>query len=299
MTLVISPSAGPALRQMQLLAPQEQIVDANVVDMSPGPAVFDHVVLTTADLPAPVLGIITLTTGSWAFAAAINLGLDTIRVPAGVTVYLAGMGWDKVLSSGATNVIEVLGTALIEGLAITGAVDGLAVQGGVLWMRACLITAAINGTRLSVAATSELDAAQCEWRVASRCVFAQLGRRIRIVDSEFIDTSGANLAIGVRVSGDLDYLALIGVGQTAGSDFVQRTSGAQTWATVNGCRCVVAGYGIAWAAANVPTNGLILIGNYFGAGTGAYNGLTHLSALVNSKGNTRAGALLSETPIVP
>jgi hypothetical protein len=81
---------------------------------------WDHVVQSVADLPTPVAGNRTLTTGSWAFAAPVNIGDTTLYVPAGTTVYLRGMGHDKLLTNtgGGVDAILVEGTASIDGLSV-------------------------------------------------------------------------------------------------------------------------------------------------------------------------------------
>lgn len=122
------------MTQLRLPPSGPQIVGDNVGDVliwdgnewlpgPPGPggeSAWDHIVTELADLPTPVADVITLTSGSWAFKASIDLGPNTINIPAGVTVLLKGMGGfnQKVLSSEATRVIILEGSAYMESLTL-------------------------------------------------------------------------------------------------------------------------------------------------------------------------------------
>jgi len=106
---------------------------------------------------------------------------------------------------------------------------------------------------------------------------------------------GGNIADALLVSG-------CSAGNSAGANsFIEYSSGTVRAASVNGNRAGTT-VGITWAAANIPANGLMIVGNLFdsGLGTGfAFNGFTEASARVNAKANIDTGTLMSETPIVP
>jgi hypothetical protein len=103
---------------------------------------WDHVIYSVDDLPTASSGYHTLTTGSWAIAAALNIGSNAIRVPSGVSVLIKGFGADKLVQGSAYDVLLVEGTASIESLNVT-ATSGIALDvasGGNVVARGCTWT---------------------------------------------------------------------------------------------------------------------------------------------------------------
>lgn len=245
---------------------------------------WDHVVKDLGDLPAPVGGFYDLTSGSWAFAASLDLGANVIRVPLGETVLMKGMGWNKniaaVLASGGTRALEVDGTAVVETMHLssdnfeTVYVNNAAAQ---LWLRDCLIENMDDGPSP---------------------IALKAGTYLRVSGGRIIGTAGV-LPAGVFVDGAFTDIYLEGVVGSFLAALLTRNSGAQGAVTVSGCRvesnCTRA---INWAAANVPTQGMSIIGNRWNIAT-AYTGITAATARVNMKSNLGSAGLLQETAIVP
>lgn len=84
-----------------------------------GQSAWDTIVTALGDLPAPVAGVITLPSGSYAFKNSVALGANTLLVPAGNTCLIKGMGLGKVLSGSAGSVLNVKGEAVVESLAVS------------------------------------------------------------------------------------------------------------------------------------------------------------------------------------
>src|SRR3989337_475909 len=104
-------------QRVKLLTSSRTSVDAEIADIETGP--WDHVVRSTSDLPSPSGGLITLTSGSWAFAEALNIGPNIIVCPAAVHCHLKGF-WGKPVTGTATNLIAVNGVALLETMSLNG-----------------------------------------------------------------------------------------------------------------------------------------------------------------------------------
>lgn len=93
-----------------------------------GQSAWDTIVTDLGDLPAPVAGVITLPSGSYAIKAPVDLGTNILDVPAGNSVLIKGMGLTKVLSTNnAAPMLNVAGEAALETLALANA-GGSALQ---------------------------------------------------------------------------------------------------------------------------------------------------------------------------
>lgn len=118
---------------------------------------WDHVVRSNVDLPAPAGGLITLTSGSWAFSAPIALGDNVLYVPAGTDVYLQGLGTDKLIT-GNTACLQVEGTAAVKDMALhaNGGI-GLEIAGaGSVRSQNCIITGDSAFTSVVLSSTAQL-----------------------------------------------------------------------------------------------------------------------------------------------
>lgn len=105
---------------------------------------------------------------------------------------------------------------------------------------------------------------------------------------------------GLLIDGNITrMLQLLGVQGFDLASFLEYSSGTVRQATVQGCATFSdVAVGVTWAAANIPTNGLSLVGNTFDTAT-PLSGFAATDARVNSKANVAAGALMAETAIVP
>jgi len=106
---------------------------------------------------------------------------------------------------------------------------------------------------------------------------------------------------GLVVDGGITALVLDGTTAENMTTFLRWSSGAVSTAQVVACE--TAGNvtnGIDWAAANIPSRGLLVVGTSFGsAAANAFVNFTESDARVNVKACSAAGALLTETAIVP
>jgi hypothetical protein len=95
-------------------------------------------------------------------------------------------------------------------------------------------------------------------------------------------------------------VVLQGVTAVSGLDFVSHlpTSVSVNRATIMGNTVATTTRAINWTAANVPTLGLLIVGNTFNVTT-PFNGFDRTSARVNVKANSGPSGLLSETSLVP
>lgn len=243
------------------------------------PDAFDHVVQSVSDLPAAAGGYHTLTAGSWAFIASLDLGTNGLRILAGTTVYMTGLGWARFLTSTATNVVLVEGTLLIENMRLTSGTVG---------------------ARILVAnsASAMLYVTNCSLVVGTAttsCVYSINANRILVLGGRWEGTAGAGF--GFTINGGTTHLEVIGVAGLSLGTFVKRVGGTVGFASVT-ASFTDATIGIDWPSAAIPTNGLVVNGNALLCAT-PVNGHNPLSARTNYKANTVSGALYTETPIVP
>lgn len=239
---------------------------------TPTPAVWDHVVRSLSDLPTPAAGLINLTAGSWAFPAALDIGANIIVVPGGVECHLKGWA-GRFLTGSSTNLIAVNGVAFLETMALSN--DAPLLLSGVGALCTCLA---------------------CDIYAVSACVLST-------IDFGYLQVIGgfwqrfAGTPAGLYIAGDLDHVQISGVIGRGLTNFILHDSGAVQQCTVRGC-VDDATNGINWAAANIPSEGLLVVGNEFSGAT-PFNGFVVGDARVNCKANLGSGGLLSETAIVP
>jgi hypothetical protein len=258
-------------QELQLLTPRGLSLNAHIVDVEA--TAFDHVIRTFADFPTPVAGVITLTSGNWALAAPISVGVNTVLVPLGTTVYLTGLGWTNVLS-GEGPVLEVRGNLLAEALAVNATVSDAVL------LSAIGATARLVECRLSAAAGS--------------CIVVSQAQELELIGGEL---TGA--LIGLEIDGDINWIRLTSVAMTGSVDTgVDYVSGAVDFAKLGSCQMSCGVSGIDWAAANIPAFGLVVEGSSMNTGA-PFVGFDELSARVTLRGNYESGSQLDETPIFP
>ena len=129
----------------------------------------------------------------------------------------------------------------------------------------------------------------------AHCVRPAAARSVSIIGG-VLQSLNVTPGDGVQVAGAMVDLSLIGVRGENIDDLVQRVAGTVLNCNVIGCYTNSAG--INWAAANIPSNGLVIVGCNFGAAN-PFTGFTASDARVNIKACTRNNGLLSETAIVP
>lgn len=250
-------------------------VPARVQDLTIPDQPWDHVVRTMADLPAPVggpPGLINLTAGSWFFAEALNIGNNIIVVPAATECHLKGT-WGKFLTGTSTNLIAVNGAALLETMVLSN--------------DAPLLLSGVGG--ICHVLESEIIA-------ISTCILTTVGFGYLQVTGGLWQRFGGTPA-GLYLNSNVTRVQLNGVSAVGLTHFIQHVAGVIGECSAIGCNSDSTN-GVTWLAANIPTNGLALVGNVFNS-IAPYNGFTQASARVNCKANLGAGVLLSETPIVP
>lgn len=265
--------ADPSLtsQRLTLLTSSRALVRAQVIDVTS--SAFDHVIRSVTDFPAAVAGVITLTTGSWAIAAPINLGTDQILIPAGTTVYMQGIGWDKVLTT-TGDVLTVDGTLVAQGLALTGGNNGIVLHAG-----------------------SEAFVTNCRIHAAASCIRNNGCDQLSALGGYWTTDAGAGY--GYRHSGNTAKGILLAniLAEDMGA-FVHRASGTASSVTISGCTTISSTWGVNWPAASIPTQGMLIVGSAFNS-VAPLNGFTEASARVNVKACLGSAGLLSETPIVP
>jgi hypothetical protein len=120
-------------------------------------------------------------------------------------------------------------------------------------------------------------------------------------------TQGAARGNGININGDIPGgLQLIGVAgedistsDGSGEAFIKYTSGLVNRATVANCNTAsTVSTAINWPAANIPTAGLVVVGNTWNDAT-PYVGFVSTDARVNVKANLNSAGLMTETAIVP
>lgn len=267
--------ANQTLRMMTDVQGNPVIVQAGNLVM---PNLFDHVVTAVADLPAAVAGYHELSGGSWAFIRSIDLGTNSLRIPVGTTVYLTAFGWAQFLTSSANTVILVEGTLLVENMRITSGVGGGRIF--IVNNAAAIFRSHNTNTVVGSGATNLYILSATS------------------VQMTFDSWSGAGNSTSVGFNGNITAdLRIVGHRSTGQGVFLTRTSGTVGFASITAC-WTNATTGINWAAANIPTNGLIVNGNAL-LGATPYSGFNPATVRVNFKLNTTTANLLPETPIVP
>lgn len=273
MTLALVPSDNLAGNIVELQTPTRQTVRTRVADLAADQP-WDHIVRTMADLPTPAAGLINLTAGSWFFADALDIGTNVIVVPGATECHLKGV-WGKFLTGSSTNLIAVNGAAFLETMALSNdAPVLLSGAGGICHML------------------------QCDVYAISACVVVTGGFGfgwLQVDGGRWVRYAGT--PAGLYIDDDMNRIQVSGVMGIQLTHFVQYVSGSQVECLLTG-NSTSGTNGVTWAAANVPTQGLTLVGNSLGCVT-PYNGFTQASARVNCKANLGTAGLLSETAIVP
>ena len=255
--------------EVRLLNANRAVVRSGIEEIEATP--FDHVVRTVSDLPDPVGGFIDLTTGSWAFAAPITLP-GVLRVAAGQTVYIHGMGWNNVVSNTGA-VLRCDGTAVVEAMAMESTTAR------------CIL---VNN------ANAELWLSNCSLDANTECVNVTLGSRFHATAGLWV--AGGD---GLVIDGDVDELTLLGVTADV-TDFVDYNAGTVRSCILSSCQATPSAFGVVWPAANIPSAGLLIDGCHFSQNTAAlFNGFSAASARVNVKAVTHQVGLQTETAIVP
>jgi hypothetical protein len=268
--------ADPALtsQQLTLLTSSRALVRAQVIDVTS--SAFDHVVRSLSDLPAPSGGLITLTSGSWAFAAPINLGTDIILVPIGEVVYLKGLGWDKVLTG--VTAIRVQGTAILDTMSI--AATSVGVQTDAATSRLYIDQSQIAGT-----STNDI------------CVRVTAADRVQITGGRLTGAGFANTR-GVSVSGNISGgLQLSNIEADGLTTFLYLTAPVQSIVVCN-CNTTTITNGISMNVADTPVQGMSVVASSFNTPT-PFTSFTAASPRINIKACLGSAGLLSETAIVP
>lgn len=251
-------------------------IRSRVQNIALAQASWDHVVNTMADLPAPVggpPGLINLTAGSWFFRSALNIGNNILVVPGGVTCHLKGI-WGKLLSSTATNTIAINGTAILDTMQVSG--DATLLLSGVDGICHC-IGCDLYGLTTNVLTT--VSWGDFSW------IGGRFGVSAGVPDGLYIDCLVRRILLdGVQTDVNLNAM-------------VRWVSGAVDSALICNCN-TPANFGIVWPAANIPNQGLAIMGNNFNSAV-PFQGFTAASARVNTKGNMGGAGPISETPIVP
>lgn len=261
------------------------------------PQIFDHVVRSTADLPAPAGGFIDLTTGSWALAASVNVGADVLRVAAGVNAYVKGIGPEKVLT-GMINV-AVGGTLVAESLTVTSASTTVDVYGTLRATDCHFVSTGagiVNGCVCAHDATTIIDCVNVNitsnTHRCSRCIGADF---IRFIGGTWTGSvASVDGWTGANNPGRLEFIGVRGLNLDV---FVDRGAVTGIWVGVFNC-IVDCATGISWTAASVPLDGMAIMGNYFNTAT-PFAGFTAASPGFICRGNSGSAGLLTETALVP
>ena len=261
--------------RLALLGPNREPVHCRVRDLSVATDLYDHVVTSLADLP-PLSGIYyDLTPGSWAFPVPLNIGTNTIRIPAG-DVYVNGLGWNNVITATGNYTFRVSGgNLLLKDMSMVAGTACIIVQSGSLYARNAYL-APSGGTGSAVRNSGGL-----------------------VID--FLGCTFSGGLYGCYVDGNVTQAyRLVDCDVSTGTAGVFHVSGTMPAFQIVGSR-LSAITGINWNTASLPTGGLLVNGCHFNCTTN-YAGHTPASALANYKCNskTSGGAgLLTETAIVP
>ena len=251
-------------------------VPTRVQDITLARESWDNVVDTMADLPTPVggpPGLINLTAGSWFFRSTLAIGNNIIVVPAATTCHLKGI-WGKTLSGIATNVIAVNGAAILETMQVSG--DATLLLSGVDGICHC-IGCDLYGVSANVFTT------------VSWGDFSWIGGRWG---------TAAGTPDGLRIGCLVRRILLDGVQTDVNlAAMVRWVVGIVDSALISNCN-TPANFGIVWPAANIPVQGMAIMGNNFNSAV-PFSGFTAASARVNAKGNMGGAGPITETPIVP
>jgi len=173
---------------------------------------WDTIVQVLGDLPAPVAGVIDLTSGSYAFKNAIALGVNRLRVAAGQSVLLKGMGATKILSGAGSSLIEVAGDAIFE----------------------TLVTLASAGPAVLLVAGGRMRAWSCAWESSSAQGLEQTGGVLDDLQTRYTGATDA-----YEITGGESHLASCNLTGGTGSAMVATGAGlGSLGVTFNGCRCL-------------------------------------------------------------
>lgn len=187
-----------------------------------------------------------------------------------------------------------------------GASNGFRMVGASV-MNAILTACQISGNGASAAglmngANTDLSAVNCFWSVdndGTHCFQILQASSVNIRGGEIFSTAGTP-GDGVSVEGNVTGgIQLSGIAFANLDDAITRMAGTQNRVTIMGCDSAAdVAVGVDWATANIPTNGLLAVGNQWNTLTPLQN-FTAADARVNWKANSLFGGLSTETAIVP
>lgn len=179
------------------LIPGNTVTDALDMLASGGMSAWDVVVESLADLPTPVGGFIDLVDGSYAFKSGVSLGANTLRVAAGVSVMVKGMGGvgeKLVTGSGAQGALRVLGSARIEtiNLQASGPGGALVVDGGSVESTSCQFSGATAAVVVSG-----------RWRDTGGIVGSSIASTVILNNGADVELSQTRVTAGVQSAVEL------------------------------------------------------------------------------------------------
>lgn len=195
------------------------------------------------------------------------------------------------------------GDAYLSQTVLNGITENALVASGAgvgdVWLSGCQLVANASDVLRWDSSSGNLQLGETELRClnpGSACCLVLLALTVQVVGGRWESDGGVGLFIDGNVTRDLQ---LIGVRGEDMSSLVEYNSGTVRQATLQGLSTFSdVAVGVTWAAASIPTNGLSLVGNNFDTAT-ALSGFTAADARVNLKACTEAGALMTETAIVP
>lgn len=200
------------------------------------------------------------------------------------------------VSGGAVNLVQTRSeSGLSNALQLTGA-TALSVVA-----TACELTGGANSATVSHGATAgrlELNGCELLATADGQSLLSLIGALSAQVQGGNFASSAASPGSGIRIAGALASLQAAGTHFSGLANAVLWVSGLVNRATLvalDGDSTVPVG--VDWAAANIPTNGLLELGCQFDTAT-PYANHTAADARVNRKGGSQQGALSTETAIV-
>lgn len=206
----------------------------------------------------------------------------------GSWVQTGGQFWaNQCLFSGGTTAYTMSGATEMDG-----------------YLSDCDITCGVSSPVIHTGTNGDLFLNDCRIIAianAAACVAVGPCSSLNLKGGECASTAGTP-GDGVSIAGNITGgLQVIGVAADNLDDFVQWTAGTVNRAMVANCDgSNTVTTGIDWPAANIPTNGLLELGNQFNVASGsAYQNHTAATARVNRKCSSHSGGLSTETAIVP
>lgn len=232
-------------------------------------------------------------TGNLAAATARGIQADTGADCSLSNSITQGGGYGIEVTSGA--VLRAVNSKMLG-----NALQGLDIDSGVAYCSNCYIFSTSDDAACLQGAPSELYASNCEFVVPLATGVLPLridsGKVLRVRNCRFRG-AGAAVNNGIEFVGNFGTASIDGHFENC-QDCVAHSAGTVEQVSISGSADNTCTNGIDWASASIPTNGLVVSGFIFD-GTTLSVGHTTASARVNYKANLRAGALATETGIVP